>query len=683
MSKIKIIVRLPDNRDYAGRLHVENAAGKRLAGPFPICGRANDQMARDGKNPGRERVLPFGDTPLGGYQVQKIIGSGDRTAYSSEDFGSSGIILLQPASGEAALAEANGRFGFFIQGGAMSRNGCLRPADGSLRLSNRDQRKLVSILRSCEPIDCECEVSAGMAKKGRRVADVPAASVLAQARALLTGLLGTTNLEPAHRALLKKMLLAGRITVSIPSILMMSTPGLAQQTSMDKETHILLASRDTTFSFPIMLAQADPGSSSQDYVGQLPSDTQANQQANTVGEHSQNAANSQNLEDAKTESGVGFDTAGGQGTGGGSEPPPVNVVPEPGGDSQNQPETPANSGGSGLVGGNPNPPDENVTPEPINKAPSSDSGFGTAATAATVGAVAGALIQHAISPPANPTVYSTPPPYSSPIPLQAERYNLDHIQVPPPIPPQAAIIGFGQKVEDPQSELILKGTDYGIAVAEAYGKIGEKTMPYITVIVITGKTFIAAEDGANVYLTKHNEVYDQALAYLKDPQMRDQFAHLVEAVRNHQPISEDTPVNMLRAAQAIAASPDTQTSSIVWNALMSQDARQAALNRLIIESRDFVVGKAVEKTFSAQLPDLDTRRQDYLEAADFLEKANVALKRVNDPVARDSLQQGVTLANQIMSKTFVTVGAQALGKEFTTDLVKDTIFDSTDQNPEQ
>src|SRR5579859_6185293 len=105
MPKIKIVVRLPHDRDYAGWIHIESAAGKRLAGPFPVCGRASDQFARDGKNSRRDPVLPFGDTPLGKYQVQKIIESGGATAYSSEEFGSSGIVLLQPVSGEAALAD--------------------------------------------------------------------------------------------------------------------------------------------------------------------------------------------------------------------------------------------------------------------------------------------------------------------------------------------------------------------------------------------------------------------------------------------------------------------------------------------------------------------------------------------------------------------------------------------------
>lgn len=674
MQKIKIVVRLPHNRDYAGRLHVENADGKRLAGPFPVCGRANDLMARDAKNPGRDPLLPFGDMPLGGYQVQRIIESGTGTAYPGDEFGSSGIVLLQPASGDAGLADANGRFGFFIQGGALSRDRRLRPTEGSLRLTNRDQRKLMGLLRNCECIECDCHVmDAGLARKGRRVADVPAASILAQGKKLLAGMLGAASLEPAHRALLKKMLLAGRITISIPSLLMMSMPTLTQHASAGQEARTLLASRDT-LSFPIMLAQADTGVANQDYVG----NTEAGKQAQNIDEHGKAAVNAQTPEDAKNESNQGFDTGGGQGgggqgTGGGAETPPVNVLNE-----QNQNENGSQTENENKTDAN-NENAENNNNQNTTQVRSSNRYIPIP--------VPIPIPLHSQSQQVPPVVDQTP--YTSPMPLQSERYNLDHIQVPPPIPPQAAIIGFGQKLEDPQSELVLKGADYGIAVAKTFGKIAGQKIPDVTIILIAGKTFIDAENGADVYLTKHNEVYDQALAYLKDPKMRDQFAHLVVAVRNHQPISEDTPVDMLRAAQAIAESPDTQTSRIVWDSMMSQDARQAALNRLMIESRDFVFGqvmdKGLEASFSSQLGEasVEARQQDYDEAADFLEKAKVVLPQTTDAAARDSLQKGVTLANQIMAKTFATAGARTLGEEFTKGLIKDTIFDSTDQNPEQ
>jgi hypothetical protein len=166
----KIIIQLPINRDYAGRLEIQNAAGKRIAGPFPVCGRADDERAQANKNPARNPLLPFGDTPLGEYKVVKIIGSGQGTPYSGDEFGSMGLVLLQPKQGDAALADANGRFGFFIQGGAWSRNRLLRPTqDGSLRLSDGDQRRFIGALRKLGETNCQCLVIS-TAKAGGKVA---------------------------------------------------------------------------------------------------------------------------------------------------------------------------------------------------------------------------------------------------------------------------------------------------------------------------------------------------------------------------------------------------------------------------------------------------------------------------------------------------------------------------------
>lgn len=106
----KIIVQLPVNRDYAGKLEIQNAAGKRIAGPFRVCGRADDESAANNKNPRRDPLLPFGDIPFGEYQIVKILPSGPGTAYSAEEFGSAGIVLMRPRLGDAALADANGRF---------------------------------------------------------------------------------------------------------------------------------------------------------------------------------------------------------------------------------------------------------------------------------------------------------------------------------------------------------------------------------------------------------------------------------------------------------------------------------------------------------------------------------------------------------------------------------------------
>ena len=214
----KIVVRLPENRDYAGQLTIESPGGKRIAGPFEVCGRADDELARHNKNSARNPLLPFGDTPLGSYRAVQIMPSGPGTPYRSGEFGSAGIVLLQPRHGEAALADANGRFGFFIHGGTLARNGALRPTEGSLRLSNRDQKKFIAALRRLGET-CECVVTKLRGgKRGRTIAIIspqPAQTPSRAARA------SSVPLETTRRSWLRLMLLAGA-SASVPSLLLFS-----------------------------------------------------------------------------------------------------------------------------------------------------------------------------------------------------------------------------------------------------------------------------------------------------------------------------------------------------------------------------------------------------------------------------------------------------------------------------
>jgi GH24 family phage-related lysozyme (muramidase) len=68
--------------------------------------------------------------------------------------------VLKPAAGDAALADANGRFCIVIQGGRLGRGRRLRPTNGSLRLADKDQKRLVRALRKYHPCVCECVATA-------------------------------------------------------------------------------------------------------------------------------------------------------------------------------------------------------------------------------------------------------------------------------------------------------------------------------------------------------------------------------------------------------------------------------------------------------------------------------------------------------------------------------------------
>ena len=129
----QLIVRLPEDRSQTGSLTLESEDGVVLAGPFEVCGRADDLTAARHGNAGRDPMLPYGDTPLGVYRVAHIVASGEGTDFPADDFGPHGLVVLEPAAALAALADANGRFQLLIQGGSAAQGRGLRTTNGSLR----------------------------------------------------------------------------------------------------------------------------------------------------------------------------------------------------------------------------------------------------------------------------------------------------------------------------------------------------------------------------------------------------------------------------------------------------------------------------------------------------------------------------------------------------------------------
>src|SRR6202035_64878 len=158
MPRIK--VGLPKDRSLLGVLQLESDAGELLAGPFPVCSRADGDAARRHGNLDRDPLLPFGDTPTGDYRASLMAPTAADTT-QADQHGPHGIVVLKPTAGGAALADANGRFPLFIQGGAAGRRRRLRATNGSLRLSNRNQRSLVAALRSHPLSEWRCVIEEG------------------------------------------------------------------------------------------------------------------------------------------------------------------------------------------------------------------------------------------------------------------------------------------------------------------------------------------------------------------------------------------------------------------------------------------------------------------------------------------------------------------------------------------
>jgi hypothetical protein len=153
---MRITIQLPVNRDLTGLLWIEDLEDRCISGPFVVCGRASDTAAALHGNPSRDRLLPYGDTPLGTCRVLGLFPTGTGTVLPESEFGSHGALVLEPVAGEVALAEANGRFLFLIHGGAPRADGRLVSTNGSLRVLDGDMRRLATLL--CDPKGTVCEL---------------------------------------------------------------------------------------------------------------------------------------------------------------------------------------------------------------------------------------------------------------------------------------------------------------------------------------------------------------------------------------------------------------------------------------------------------------------------------------------------------------------------------------------
>lgn len=168
----RLLIELPVDRDICGRLTLLDENETTLCGPFPVAGRAGDAVAAANGNPRRDPLLRYGDTPTGLYAVRHLLKSGKGTPFNASEFGAHGVAVIEGVAGEAAYAEANGRFHLLISGGAPSADGRLRATVGGLRLSDADMDVLFAALKRgvCE----RCEIVDDGPATGERVSpDAP------------------------------------------------------------------------------------------------------------------------------------------------------------------------------------------------------------------------------------------------------------------------------------------------------------------------------------------------------------------------------------------------------------------------------------------------------------------------------------------------------------------------------
>jgi hypothetical protein len=144
-------------------MRVFGAAGQVICGPLAVAARANSRLANLRGNPTRNPLHRFGDTPTGSWRIHEILASGLDTNFSADEFGPYGVVVLEATGGDAALADANGRFRILIQAGDPSLDGRLRATAGALRLSNEAQFQLIRAIKESGGSRCDVVVDDGAA----------------------------------------------------------------------------------------------------------------------------------------------------------------------------------------------------------------------------------------------------------------------------------------------------------------------------------------------------------------------------------------------------------------------------------------------------------------------------------------------------------------------------------------
>ena len=590
--------------------------------------------------------------------------------------------MLQPKDGQAALADANGRFGFFIQGGDLTRQGLLRPTDGSLRLSNSDQKKFIKMLQIIGEGDCVCQVvNAPKSKKGPRVGASMTANAMAKGMAKVSALIAAgeefVSQEASRRALLLKMMLAGRISISIPSMIMMTTNAtmnqitstLGQLGSNGRATALLASS----FTIPTVMAFTTQKARGQDYSGAVGDAGHAATDAAVVSDSSLKAANDVSLEQAKVDSGIGFDTAGAG-----------SPIPVPAGSSETPAPAPSPTDYSPPSTDEGTENDKKPSDDESTESSTSDTTTETAPSPssylipAAAGFVAGRVSNNFWPAPQQP-VYNPPAPVQpensvqqpqsnvvipSAAPVNSQLQNLmrsvDTLQVPPPLPAKDISLSWESVLlSKDHSEALLQVGDIGLLAWDMAGRIGSSINFPCKVLMIAGKVFIAGEDGAYVYLVKQDKAYDDALRYLKDPATSKRFALLVRDIKEGRPFF-CLDSNMVKAARAIN-NPKLNNSGtwLAWDAMLSPEAKAAMARKACIEVGTELVSDGTE----GLVGDL-TEQKEVFEAARVERKqAQSMLRQTTDAAEKAQLTQAIQKTEHVMENTYkmTEAGPKLLG----------------------
>ena len=232
---------------------------------------------------------------------------------------------------------------------------------------------------------------------------------------------------------------------------------------------------------------------------------------------------------------------------------------------------------------------------------------------------------------------------------QARLGILRNLKEPPAITADQVAISFLAEANDEKTQLILWGTEVGVAALRVSGKLAGKAWgPKL--VIATGKTFIAMEDAADVYLVRQNETYETALKLLRGKETAREFTEIVRALRHGEPLKPTAPPEMVNVARAIL-DPKLGNSGarIAWSAMWSPEAKRAGLTQVVIEAGGEALGHEVERITDGLLK---VHSPTYEYAAESWRRAEKALATVTDPADRAAWERISIEAGHIMEKCF-------------------------------
>jgi hypothetical protein len=166
----QIIIQLPQDRSKAGKIHLENPDGQIIAGPFQALGLSPSLLALFKGNRDRNPLRPYGNMPLGDYEIVAIYPTGSETPFEEKHYGTRGIIVLAPVAGDGAIAQRNKREKFFIVGNPASDEENLKATSEGVRISDRAMAALVgALVMVSPPVRVRCIEPAEVIGVGARI----------------------------------------------------------------------------------------------------------------------------------------------------------------------------------------------------------------------------------------------------------------------------------------------------------------------------------------------------------------------------------------------------------------------------------------------------------------------------------------------------------------------------------